>query len=223
MISVLSVTLPVFAFITTGMLSARLKLLGPGATDVLNRFVVCLALPALLFDAMARVRWADVAHVGFLAALGGGMVVTFVVATTFGRAGGRSLADRSIQGLGASFSNAGFMGIPLCRLALGEESVVPAVMATVLTASVLFGCAIGGGPQARSALSAGERDADRAIGGREEPPVAEGVRQRQHGSVFDGRGRRDRRGCGQLCRAWVRAIARLAPTRPADARGGWER
>ena len=39
--------LPVFAFIATGMLAARLKLLGRDATDVLNGFGVYLALPAL--------------------------------------------------------------------------------------------------------------------------------------------------------------------------------
>lgn len=78
--AVLSVTLPVFAFIATGILAVRLKPLGLDATDGLNRFVAYLALPALLFDAMARIRWIDVAHVGFLVALGGGMAVTFVAA-----------------------------------------------------------------------------------------------------------------------------------------------
>ena len=58
MIVIFSVTLPVFAFIATGALAARLELLGAEATNVLNKFVVYLALPALLFDATARIRWA---------------------------------------------------------------------------------------------------------------------------------------------------------------------
>jgi malonate transporter len=65
----LSVIAPVFAFIAIGMLTARLELFESSATDVLNRFVVYLALPALPFDAMPRIQWTDVAHVGFLAAL----------------------------------------------------------------------------------------------------------------------------------------------------------
>jgi malonate transporter len=139
---VIAVILPIFSFILVGMAAARLNLLGAGATDVLNKFVVCLALPALLFEAMSQVRWVDVAKPGFLLAVGGGMAATFIAAAMWGGRRGRTLADRSILGLGASFSNAGFMGIPLCRLALGEVSLVPAIIATVMTASVLFACAI---------------------------------------------------------------------------------
>jgi len=142
MIVIFSVTLPVFAFIATGALAARLELLGAEATNVLNKFVVYLALPALLFDATARIRWVDIAHPGFFVAFGGGMALTFLAGAMFSRAGGARLADQSIQALGASFSNVDLMGIPLCRLALGEESLIPAAIATILTASVLFGCAI---------------------------------------------------------------------------------
>ena len=138
----IAVTLPIFGFIATGLFASWLKLLGANATDVLNRFVAYLALPALLFDAISRIRWQDVAYPGFIVSMGGGMAITFSVAVLLGRREGRALADRGIQGLGASFSNAGFMGVPLCKLALGEDSLIPSVLATVLTASVLFGCAI---------------------------------------------------------------------------------
>lgn len=141
-LAIFSVTLPIFAFIATGVLAERLQLLGRDATNVLNRFVVYLALPALLFDVMAQTRWIDPAYIEFLIAFGGGTAVTFLAGAALARRDGKRLADCSIQGLGASFSNAGFIGIPLCRLALGEESVVPAVIATVLNSSLLFGCAI---------------------------------------------------------------------------------
>ncbi len=101
--AVFSVTLPVFALIATGVLATRLQLLGPDATNVLNRFVVYLALPALLFDATARIRWVDIAHPGFFTAFGGGMALTFLAAAQFGRFSGARLADQSIQALGASF------------------------------------------------------------------------------------------------------------------------
>jgi malonate transporter len=65
MSDVIAVTLPIFSFIFVGMAAARLNLLGLGATDVLNKFVVCLALPALLFEAMSHVRWVDLARPGF--------------------------------------------------------------------------------------------------------------------------------------------------------------
>ena len=65
--AVVTAALPVFALILTGWLAARLQLLGPGATDALNRYVVYLSLPALLFRAMTQVDLAHMAHWGLSA------------------------------------------------------------------------------------------------------------------------------------------------------------
>ncbi|MCD8565131.1 MAG: AEC family transporter [Burkholderiaceae bacterium] len=45
---------PIFGLILLGWLCGKRGLLNATATDALNRFVVYLALPALLFVAMAR-------------------------------------------------------------------------------------------------------------------------------------------------------------------------
>ncbi|MBB1596987.1 AEC family transporter [Achromobacter sp. UMC46] len=140
--AVVTAALPVFALILTGWLAARLKLLGPGATDALNRYVVYLSLPALLFRAMTQVDLAHMAHWGFVGAFAGGIAVTFLVSFLPGRGGRRALTDRSIEGLAASYANAGYMGIPLCLALFGAESLAPAAFTTLLTASVLFGFAI---------------------------------------------------------------------------------
>jgi predicted permease len=138
---------PIFALIFTGFLCARRGILGQAATESLNNFVVWLALPALLFQAMAGITWGQLDHPGFLVAFTGGMMATFLLSFVLGRrSGGRPaghrLADRSIEGLDAAYANTGFMGIPLCLAALGEASLVPAIIATILTACVLFAGAI---------------------------------------------------------------------------------
>jgi malonate transporter and related proteins len=144
--AVFDAVIPVFALIFTGHLCARRGILGPAATDSLNNFVVWLALPALLFQAMAGITWAEVDHPGFLAAFTGGMMLTFLLSFLLGRRAerpaGHRLADRSIEGLDAAYANTGFMGIPLCLAALGHASLVPAIIATILTACVLFAGAI---------------------------------------------------------------------------------
>lgn len=61
MLSTLNVVLPVFALILVGWLARKLKILGETALTELNRFVVYLALPALLFDIIANAMWADLA------------------------------------------------------------------------------------------------------------------------------------------------------------------
>jgi malonate transporter and related proteins len=135
--SVVNAALPIFALILAGFLCARRRILGPGATDALNNFVVFLALPAVLFQAMAQITWAEIDHPGFLAAFGGGMVATFILSFVLDRRGAR-LCDRSIEGLDAAYSNTGFMGIPLCLVVFGAEALPVAVIATLLTACVLF-------------------------------------------------------------------------------------
>ena len=44
----------------------------------------------------------------------------------------RDLAAASFSGLSASYSNTGYMGIPLCVLALGQDGLAPAIIATFI-------------------------------------------------------------------------------------------
>lgn len=145
MYHVVASVFPVFGLIFLGYLTARKGILGPEATDSLNKFVVWLALPALLFQAMAKIGWAQVDHPGYVAAFTIGSVLTFGLSFLVGgknRPDGHRLADRSIEGLNASYSNTGYMGIPLCLAAIGPESLVPSIIATIIVACVLFAGAI---------------------------------------------------------------------------------
>ncbi len=77
MLSTLLVVLPIFALVFCGYVCRRRRVLGPHATGELNRFVVFLALPALLFDIMAHASWAALDQPGFVAAFGLACAVTF--------------------------------------------------------------------------------------------------------------------------------------------------
>ena len=140
--SVLNAVLPIFALILLGYLCAKRGVLGPAAVDHLNTFVVKLALPVVLFQAMARITWGQIDHPGFLAAFCGGMGVTFFVSFVLDRRRSHRLADKSIEGLAAAYPNTGFMGFPLCLAVFGERGLPVAAIAAVLTACVLFAGAI---------------------------------------------------------------------------------
>lgn len=140
--TVATAALPVFSLILIGYVCARTRLLGASATDALNRFVVYLALPPLLFLGMARMPWDELAQVGYLAAVGGGIVIVLVACLAWQHRRQPVLADRAIEALAASYGNAGFMGIPLCLATLGPEALAPTVIAMLLTACVLFGVVI---------------------------------------------------------------------------------
>jgi malonate transporter and related proteins len=136
--AVVNAAIPIFALILIGFLSARFGGFDPRATDNLNRFAVYLALPALMFIAMSKITPEQVRQLGFFGAFLGGIALTFALGFTLRRIRERGVANASIEGLDASYSNVGFMGIPLCLLALGPESVPVAIIATLLTACVLF-------------------------------------------------------------------------------------
>ncbi len=142
MLAVLSIALPVFALILTGWGAARARLLGRDSTGAMNSFVVWLALPAVLFRAMAQIDPADLLNVGLLASFGLGIAVPFVISLVWSRRAGNPLSNSAIQALSATYCNVGYMGIPLCLMAFGQASLVPGIVTMVMTACVQFGAAI---------------------------------------------------------------------------------
>ena len=98
-------------------------------------------------------------------AYAGAMVATFVV-TFWYLPRTTAFADRCLDCFGATYANSGFIGIPLSVLLLGPEALIPATIATLLTAVLLFAVGIvlleiGGG--APAAPLATVRKAARAV------------------------------------------------------------
>ncbi|PZW67795.1 hypothetical protein F471_02552 [Pseudomonas sp. URMO17WK12:I1] len=141
MASVLNVILPVFALILAGFACRRLGLLGASAASEINRMVVWLCLPALLFEAMATVVWDEIWQPGFILAYGIATLGLFALVLLW-RLRSASLADASVQGLSASYANTGYMGIPLCLLVFGDAGMEPALIACLIVICVLFALAV---------------------------------------------------------------------------------
>ena len=142
MLSTLTTVLPIFALIFAGWLARWIGVLGPHATTELNRFVVYLALPALLFDVIAHAQWADVWQPGFIAAFGIGVALVFCLTIAVRLRRPRHLADAAIDGLNAGYGNTGFVGFPLALVALGREALAPTLIATIITVCILFAIAV---------------------------------------------------------------------------------
>ncbi|WP_315725432.1 MULTISPECIES: AEC family transporter [unclassified Bradyrhizobium] len=136
--AVLNSALPIFALILTGFLCGRFGVFDRTATDNLNRFAVYLALPALIFTAMSKIGVEQVSQFGFIGAFCGGIAATFATGFVISRLRGRRVANASIEGLDAGYSNVGFMGIPMCLLVFGPDSAPASIIATLFTACVLF-------------------------------------------------------------------------------------
>ena len=141
MLSTLTTVIPIFALILAGWLVRRAGVLGPHAMSELNRFVVWLALPALLFDVVSHTHWATVWRPGFILSFGIGSLVVFGL-TVLVRVRRMPLADAAIDGLNAGYANAGFMGFPLALVAFGNETLPLTTIAAVITVCIVFGVAI---------------------------------------------------------------------------------
>lgn len=143
MSAVLNVALPVFAIIVAGVLLGKLKLLGPASSEALNRFVYLLALPSVLFLGTARAPLAELLNGPFLGAFLGAMLLIYAIGAMLGRLIHREgAAVVCMQGLSASFSNTGYMGIPLFLAAFGADRLAPAILATVVMSVIMVGIAV---------------------------------------------------------------------------------
>jgi predicted permease len=141
---VLGAAFPVFALILCGVLAGRFRLINPGSSEALNRFVYTFALPAMLFVAVYRGSLDELLGSGgfllgvTLATLGTALV-GFALSFFVWRA---RPAESVLRALNASFANTGYLGIPLVTVAYGEDAGLPAALATVATNIVSFALAI---------------------------------------------------------------------------------
>ncbi|OCJ17915.1 transporter [Rhizobium sp. AC44/96] len=142
MLTNLLIVLPIFALILTGWIARKSGALGPNATREVNRLVVYLALPALLFDIMANAKVGQIWQPGFILAFTSGCAIIFGATLWWRMAKGRQLADAAIDSLNASYANTGFVGFPLVLSLVGDSGMAPTLISTILTVCVLFAVAI---------------------------------------------------------------------------------
>lgn len=142
MLAIFNVAFPVFGLIFVGFFCRKRNILGPNASSELNRFVIFLGLPALLFESMSRLASVQALNLGYIAAFGLGMAGVFVLTLWIRLRSRAHFIDATIDALGAAYPNSGFLGIPLCLLTFGDQSMPPAVIGTLMTACLLFAVAI---------------------------------------------------------------------------------
>jgi len=142
MLATFTILFPVFALIATGYISYKTKILGPTSATELSRFVIWLALPALLFEIMAKSNWQTLFQADFIAVYIIGSFAVFLLVLFWRLRQGKDLAEASIDSMAASYANTGYIGFPLMFLVFGAVSEVPTAIASIIVVSLLFGFAI---------------------------------------------------------------------------------
>jgi malonate transporter len=140
---VADLVLPVFAIIVTGWLAGRLGYISRSLADGLVHFAYNVAMPALLFVTIAQESARSFLEWRFLLAFGGGSILCFLLVFLAVRAGlGRGAAASTMYGMAAAMTNTGFVALPILHSIYGQPAVLPAAVATVFVAAVMFPLAV---------------------------------------------------------------------------------
>lgn len=132
-LAILSLTAPIYLMIALGYLALRKGLLQSSDMPVLGRFVVQLALPALVFKAVAVQPLAQVLRWDYVLVYGGGSVLAMVLGRWWClRVLQQSQMQSAISAMGMACPNSGFVGYPMVLLLL------PVVAGSVLALNMLI-------------------------------------------------------------------------------------
>jgi malonate transporter len=120
MLEVLSITFPIFAAIGVGYAAVAFRIFSPEDMRTLGRFVLNIALPPLLFAAVATRDLSEAIHPGFLVVMAAGGLATILVGYLIVWASGMGPARRAISIMGMSCPNSAFVGYPVLLLVLPD-------------------------------------------------------------------------------------------------------
>ena len=117
MLDILAITSPIYLVVLAGYLATRLNAFEKADMRVFGKFVLNLALPALIFNALAQRHISDVLDFGYLLAYLCGSLLVVTIAYFSGRhAGGLSGTSATFLAMGVSCSNSSFIGFPILML-----------------------------------------------------------------------------------------------------------
>ena len=123
MLNILTVLLPVFIVIAIGYLFTRQGVFTREGLMALGRFVISIALPALVFKTVAEKSIADVVIPAYLFGYAAASLSCFAIGLAVSLWISRqTLTASAINALGQSFSNSAFIGYPLLLGVLGSAN-----------------------------------------------------------------------------------------------------
>lgn len=122
MFAVLSVTAPVYLLIALGYLCVSRGLFARADMRLFGKYVLYIALPALIFNALAQRSVGEILNPVFIAAYAGGSLATLVLGFLWARrAGGKPVSAAAVMAMGVACSNSGFVGLPLITQVFGPN------------------------------------------------------------------------------------------------------
>ncbi len=125
MLNILTITGPIYLSIGLGFMATRSGMFSKVDGQVLGRFVLNFALPAMLFNALSQRNFAEVLNPNYLLAYGVGSLTALGVGFGVWRVWRKKpLTEAGMVAMGVSCSNSGYVGYPILLQFLGPAAGV---------------------------------------------------------------------------------------------------
>jgi malonate transporter len=136
---VLGLALPFFGLILLGYVLGKLIDIEEAGLGWMNAFIIYLALPALYFNLISVTPIGELANWRFVLVTSLCTLAAFASGVAIGWfASGRRLDEATIQGVGAGYSNVGYMGPGITLATFGTASVAPTALIFAFDSVIFF-------------------------------------------------------------------------------------
>jgi predicted permease len=117
MLEILAISSPIYLIVLLGFVFVRCAAFSKSDIRVLGKFVTHLAMPALIFNAIAQRPVGEIFNVSYLAAYALGTLALIVAGMFWARRiAGLAQTTSAIRVMGMTCSNSGFIGYPILLL-----------------------------------------------------------------------------------------------------------
>ena len=152
MLAVFALTLPIYLLIALGFFVAKVGYVAVADMRAIGRVVLRVAMPALIFLALARAPLADTLRWDFMAGYAVGSLVIFTAGFALARGPlRRPMPQAALEALGMACSNSAYLGMPVAAILVGDVALQAFAMAmlveniVILPLAVVLAEASGGG------------------------------------------------------------------------------
>lgn len=132
MLNIITALLPIFIVIAFGYAATRAGAFTLEGLSALGRFVISIALPALIFKALSEKSLGEVFIPAYLFGYGVATFLCFVIGLAISRLFGQDLRGAAVTAIGQTFSNSAFVGYPLLLGVIGGNAGIYFSLNTVV-------------------------------------------------------------------------------------------
>ncbi len=120
MLAILSITAPVYLLIALGYACVSRGLFARTDMRLFGKYVLYLALPALIFSSLSQRSFSEIVNPVFIAAYAGGSLATLALGFWWARRiAGYRVSASAMVAMGVACANSGFIGLPLVSQIFG--------------------------------------------------------------------------------------------------------